>query len=128
MSRRPVRTAVAALALSVSLLAACGDDDTDADAAADPIVVEQSPAAAATGSGPSGASLDEAMSTMSLDTRAGAMASAVGAERYEVDGDTVHLYVADDASANVGTCIGASAVLEEGESVVIHGPGVEETC
>ncbi len=140
--RRPSRLAAVALAASVLVLGACGGDD-DGDAAADAPVAE-----ATTGSDPGsdpgsdtgsdtgsvdnplgGADVDAALEAAGIEGVADALAFATKAERYEVDGNTVHLYLGEESQLRGETaCIAATAVLAEDHKAVIHDEGQEFPC
>lgn len=141
--RRPSRLASVAFAASVLVLGACGGDD-GGDAAADAPDVE-----ATTGSDPAsnppndsngsdagavdnplgGADVDAALEAAGIEGVADALAFATKAERYEVDGNTVHLYLGEESQLRGETaCIAATAVLAEDHQAVIHDDGQEYHC
>ena len=56
-----------------------------------------------------------------LGSKGAGIVYAMKADRYEVVGDELHVYLGDKTSAPEGTeCMIASAVLSPGETVVIH--------
>ena len=72
----------------------------------------------------------EALDAIGPEGVASAMVSAMGAERYEMQGDVVHLYLSPDgmiANAMMG-CIVANGVINEGDEVVIHDADGETAC
>lgn len=147
------RSALLALALTAALVSGCGDDGGSDDGAA-----TTAPAAAdAAGSGggadagnPTGdGAIDgldgtedladaiggegarDALDSVGLESKASALESAIGddVDRIEIDGDTAHIYLVDDATFDgMMGCMVTGAVLSEGESAVFHKGGEETVC
>jgi len=64
-----------------------------------------------------------------VGTKAYALSSAMGADRYEIDGNTVHLYLSDGASLRGSTaCIVSGSILGDGEFAVINDGDEEIAC
>lgn len=58
-----------------------------------------------------------------------ALATALKAERHEIDGNTVHLYLGDGSSLRGDTaCIVTDSILGDGQFAVIHDEGQEFVC
>lgn len=130
---------LSAAVLAVGLLlgsAACSSDEK-----ADTTPVEGEGAAASSESPSAGAeepgdqpagdvSFDEALDAMGPEGLASAMVTAMGAERYEMVGDVVHLYLSPDGSMNnaMMACMVADSVVNEGDVVVMHDADGETTC
>jgi len=73
--------------------------------------------------------LTGAIDDVGVGTKAYALSTALGADRYEIDGNTVHLYLGDGASLRgSAACIVTGSVLGEGEFAVIHDDGEEIAC
>lgn len=128
--RRPSRLASVAFAASVLVLGACGGDD-GGDAAADAPDVEATTRsdAGAVDNPLGGADVDAALEAAGIEGVADALAFATKAERYEVDGNTVHLYLGEESQLRGETaCIAATAVLAEDHQAVIHDDGQEFPC
>lgn len=128
--RRPSRLASVAFAASVLVLGACGGDD-GGDAAADAPDVEATTGsdAGAVDNPLGGADVDAALEAAGIEGVADALAFATKAERYEVDGNTVHLYLGEESQLRGETaCIAATAVLAEDHLAVIHDDGQEFPC
>jgi len=76
-----------------------------------------------------GGNLNDALNQMGLETKGEAIVSASGADRYEVEGTTLHVYFSASAGLPAGTeCIVITAVLGDGESAVAHRDGVATPC
>lgn len=128
--RRPSRLASVAFAASVLVLGACGGND-GGDAAADAPDVEATTGsdAGAVDNPLGGADVDAALEAAGIEGVADALAFATKAERYEVDGNTVHLYLGEESQLRGETaCIAATAVLAEDHQAVIHDDGQEFPC
>lgn len=147
------RSALLALVLTAALVTGCGDDGGSDDRATTPPAAAEGDDGAGGGGGgdeagadavtggtgdPSdivdaigGEELGDAMDSVGLETKAGALESAIGddVERIEVDGDTVHIYLTDDATFDgMMGCMVTGAILSEGESAVFHKGGEETPC
>lgn len=132
MSTRRARSiVVGTLAAAVVLLGACGGDDDGAVPPEGGDVVADAPT--------DGADVDAAPETDGDSTTddgdlgpiALGLRASLQADRVEVEGNTIHIYVrkSDRIVAGAGSeCIVASRVVPEGTTVVIHRDGVESTC
>ena len=100
---------------SASTASSPADDQTSSTFAQD----------AETGMSEIGQGLDEA----GLGSKAEGLLYAMKADRYEIIGDELHLYLGDKTSAPQGTeCIIATSVLSAGETVVIHRDDTATPC
>jgi hypothetical protein len=130
-ARHRSRLAPLAVAAVLVLLGACGggDDGDDVADAAEP-AAEQTNAPGAGQDNPlSGDDVDAALEAAGIEGVADALAFATKAERYEVDGNTVHLYLGEESQLRGETaCIAATAVLAEDHNAVIHDDGQEFPC
>lgn len=72
----------------------------------------------------------EALDAIGPEGVASAMVTATGAERYEMQGDVVHLYLSPEGTINNAemACMVANAVINEGDEVVIHDAEGETAC
>lgn len=125
MITRRVRSIIAVTATAVALvLAGCGDDDGGGADGGDTEI----PAPTVAGEG---ADDDPPTDDGDLGPIATGLRVSLQADRVEVDGDTIHIYVkeSDGVVAGAGSeCIVASAVVPEGTTVVVHRDGGETTC
>lgn len=121
------------VALAAGLLlgaSACSSDEKATDA---PVESEgtggESPAAAAGEPGEE-MDIDAALDAVGPEGVASAMVTALGAERYEMEGDVVHMYLSPDGSMNnaMMACMVANGVVDEGDVVVMHDADGETTC
>lgn len=143
---RPTRHLVAALALAGGLaLVGCGDDNAE-NRADQNVGSGQGTASGETtnegigtemagggsgiveGMGIDGAS--EALDGLGLENKGSALVSAMGADRFEVEGDVLHVYVSDASRVPAGTeCMVVGAILSDGEMAVVHlADGTEVSC
>jgi hypothetical protein len=77
----------------------------------------------------SGLDMDGALSGVGLEAKGDAIIIAAGADRFEVDGSTLHVYFGDDASVPAGVeCIVVASVLSDGERGIVHRDGTETEC
>lgn len=147
---RSPRNLLAVIAVTGSLvLAGCGDDSEDGasptgSSGAAAVEAAASPAADASdagdGDGPrtqtgvaeslgmEGAG--EALDGVPLDAKGSAIVSAAGADRYEIEGDVLHVYMPEGSRLPAGTeCMVVGSVLTEGEKAVVHrADGTEIAC
>lgn len=71
----------------------------------------------------------DALDSVGIGTIAFALATALKADRHEIDGNTVHLYLNDGSSLRGDTaCIVTDSILGEGQFAVIHDDGEEFVC
>jgi hypothetical protein len=77
-----------------------------------------------------GAGAAETLEDLSLESVGSALVSATGADRFEIEGDVLHLYLGDDSRVPEGTeCMVVTAVLSAGDEAVVHRPdGSELSC
>lgn len=109
---------------------AANDGEADDDGANEPTSEAEVDAAEAIVGAISGSgSAIDALDQLDLSSKGDAIVIASGADRYEVDGSTIHVYFGDSAEFPVGLeCIVATSVLSEGESAVIHRDGNSTPC
>ena len=150
------RLIVAGFAAATLLLAGCGgDDDSASDTSTEAATGSGASDAGASGSGSGdGGSADggdvsgigsdgsgiaeaiggdemvDALDSVGLEGKGNAILTATGAERFEVDGDVLHVYLGNDSRVpEGGECMVVGAVLSEGERAVIHrADGTEVAC
>lgn len=73
--------------------------------------------------------VDEALDMVGTDAIASALVSALKAERYEIVGDVVHLYLTDTGTSDaMMACIVANAVVSDTAVVVHDASGTETAC
>lgn len=136
MNTRRARSMLAAtLTAMVLVVGACSSDDGGTDTAA---VDTEAPAPDAAnsdaGQGADGdTDADDAPSSddAELDAIAFGLRVSLQAERVEVEGNTVHIYIepTDRVVAGAGSeCIVATRVVPEGTTVILHRDGTETTC
>lgn len=71
----------------------------------------------------------DALASVGIGALASALESATKADRVEIDGDTIHLYLGDESSIRgESACIVTGAILSEGQFAVIHDNGIEFAC
>jgi len=130
-SHRLAATAIGGLLL----LAACGGgSDGDVGRGADEPTTAGAPVGDAGGAevaeriGGEGAS--EALASVGLENKGEALVSAADAERFEIVGGVLHLYLGDGARLPAGTeCVVVGSILTEGEQAVMHrADGTEVDC
>lgn len=64
-----------------------------------------------------------------LESKGDAIVFATGAERYEIDGSTIHVYFGESASVPAGIeCMVVTGVLSDGETAVVHRGGNSTPC
>lgn len=123
--RRTLHLLLAGLGIAATTVA-CGADANDSSPD------EPSTTTAETGAPPSDVvdALDagEALDALGVEGVADALVIALDAERYEIDGETVHLYLSDESPQGVIACVAASAVVPEGTAVVVHDGTGETPC
>ena len=129
---------LAVLVVGAALVAGCGDDgggggDDDRSVPTTSVADTGNDAGAVAGSGVAeaigGEGVTDALDAVGLDGKGSALVSATGADRYEVDGDVLHLYLGDGARVPEGTeCMVVMSILSEGEQAVVHRAGAEVSC
>lgn len=147
--RRPALLALALCVASATGLAACGDDDSGGDTAqvegaAAPGDAGASEGTDGEGDAPAGdpgsgdliesiggEEARDAIDSLDFETKVGALESAMGddVERVEIDGDTVHIYLAEDGTfdAMMG-CMVTGSILSDTEQAVFHQGGESTPC
>lgn len=72
---------------------------------------------------------DQALDTMGVEGIADAMVSALDADRYEMDGETVHIYLARGSRYDpMMGCIVAGSLIEDNPVVMHAADGSEQAC
>ncbi|HWL43510.1 MAG TPA: hypothetical protein VNQ73_11250 [Ilumatobacter sp.] len=69
----------------------------------------------------------DALDLVDVEVVAGALVSALDAERYEMDGETIHVYLGDSYDAMMA-CIVATAVVADNPVVVHDATGTTSPC
>ena len=137
--RKPRHLLAALILCGSAVLAGCGDGDADRSSPESSSVEDSATGTggdtdAETGSGIAetigGEEFGEALDSLGLDSKGSALVSATNGERYEVEGDVLHLYLGDDAGMPEGSeCMIVGAVLSSGEKAVVHhADGTEVSC
>ncbi|NLD78332.1 MAG: hypothetical protein GX643_16890 [Acidimicrobiales bacterium] len=77
-----------------------------------------------------GEDLAGALDSLGLEAKGEALLSATDADRFEIEGDVLHLYLSDGGGIPEGTeCMIVGAVLSDGEKAVVHrGDETEVSC
>jgi hypothetical protein len=133
-ARRVGRYGALALVLAgTSFASACSSSGGDAAA---PVTTSTSPATvvepsgsdvAADGGDPS--EIEQGLAEAGLGSKGEGIVYAMKADRYEIVGDELHVYLGDRTSVPEGTeCMIATAVLSPGERVVIHKDDTVTPC
>jgi len=130
----PVATLAICVSAVMAALAGCGSDE--GSTTRDSTSQETNPTTVTADGSVGSSSVPESLSDLTgaiddvgVGTKAYALSTALGADRYEIDGNTVHLYLGDGASLRgSAACIVTGSVLGEGEFAVIHDGGEEIAC
>lgn len=127
MKRLNATVLAAALLLGAS---ACSSDEKAKDAPVGNRAADGESPGAPAGDPGEGLDVGEALDAVGPEGVASAMVSAMGAERYEMQGDVVHLYLSPDGMIDnaMMACIVAGSVTNEGDEVVIHDGDGETAC
>jgi len=73
--------------------------------------------------------VDQALDAMGVEGIASAMVTALDADRYEMDGETVHIYLASDSRHDsMMACIVAGSLIEDNPVVMHAADGSEQAC
>lgn len=136
LAHRRIRLGLVTVGLALtSVLGACS---SDGDGAADPSPPTTAGSPTDPVGDPAGGSTDgdgatipgASMDDVPLSAYGFGIERAMGAEKVEIEGTTVHVYLAaDNTKVPEGTeCIVVGAVLPDGATAVIHRGGTETPC
>ncbi|MEO6987774.1 MAG: hypothetical protein ABI239_03915 [Aquihabitans sp.] len=122
-----------ATVLAAALLfgaSACSSDEKAKDAPVENEGTGDTQPAAAGDDQSGGMDFEAAGEVIGPEGVAGALVSAMGAERYEMQGSALHLYLSPDGMIKeaLSACIVAESIVSEDDVVVIHDEAGETTC